>query len=500
MTLAIAITGYNLTTSALQTLYFSDDGFMTSPTDTPPNTYYEPRISAPPHFLRMLFNTAQASFGSSSGAQTPGEIIFENSDGGVDYLMWQYAFDGLPFTVRQGTIGTPVSTWTVINSGTSMDIQADNATTLSIVVNNQQQNLTLDQVRPMYGGTNVLPNGVDGTPADLMGQYKPRVYGTVLNVSPKAVNTSLLIYQCSDQANCSITQVYDNGVALTAATPYASLAALEASAPSAGYYGVFEGYFRLGSSPASQVTCDATTPGMTTVASILQQLALDSTFITSGQISSADVTAMNTAYPQTVGVWADGSTATQDLMDLIAISIGAYYNFDRFGVLRMAVLVPPSGTPSVTFDATVMEDITITAAGIPSYQVTLNYATNYTTQNQPATSVTVARRTFLSQSNLTQVASNTAVQTAWPSALTQTFTTALVNQADAVTIAAQFLAIFSRRLLMTMDIPLSQLGTLDIGSVVGFTYPRYNLPSKLMLIVGIDAGADTNVANLTLWG
>jgi hypothetical protein len=500
MTVAIEITGYNLNTNSVQTLYFSDDGFMSSPTDTPANTYYEPRISAPPHFLRTLFSTAQASFGSSSASSTPGDILFENSDGGVDYLTYQYAFNGQPFVMRVGTIGTPLSTWTVAASGTLSDIQASSNTQVSILVNDQQTNLSLPQVRPQYGGTNVLPNGIDGTPNDLMGQYIPRVYGTVQNVPPKCVNTSLLIYQVSDQSNCSITQVYDNGVALTAATPYASLAALQASAPAAGNYGVFQGYFRLGSSPASQVTCDATTPGLTTVANILQQLALDSGFIKQAAISSADVTALNALNSATVGVWADGSVSTQNLMDLIAVSIGAYYSFDRFGVLRMNQVAAPGGTAAYTIDDTVLEDIQIREAGIPSYQVTINYSTNYTVQNQPAGSVSVARRAFLSQANRTQVAKNTAVQTAWPSAGTQTFTTALINQSDATAIAAQMLAVFSRRLLMTASIPLSELGTLDIGSVVGFTYNRYNLPSKKMLIVGVDAGADTNVAALTLWG
>ena len=499
MTLAIDITGYNLSTNAVETLHFSDDGFMTSPSDTPANTYYEPRLSAPPHLTRSLFDTAQASFGASTSS-SPGEIVFENSDGGLDYLTYQYAFDGQPFVVRTGTIGTPLSTWTIIASGTLSDIQADSATTLSVVINDGQQNLSLTQVRPMYGGTNVLPNGVDGTPSDLMGQYIPRVYGTVMNVSPKCVNTSLLIYQVSDKSNCSITQVYDNGVALTAATPYASLAALEATAPQAGYYGVFQGYFRLGSTPASQVTCDATTPGLTTVANILQQLALDSGFIQQSGISSSDVSALNTANSAVVGIWADGQTTTQDLMNLVAGSIGAYYTFDKFGSLRMGIIAAPSGSPAYVIDDTVLEDIQIKQAGIPSYQVTINYATNYTVQSQPAGSVAVSRRTWISQASRAQVATNAAVQTAWPSASTQTLTTALVNQADAASIASQMLAVFARRLLMTADIPLSELGSLDIGSVVGFTYPRYNLPNKLMLIVGVDSGADVDKATLTLWG
>jgi len=187
-------------------------------------------------------------------------------------------------------------------------------------------------------------------------------------------------------------------------------------------------------------------------------------------------------------------------MDTIAGSIGAYYSFDRFGVLRMGRVTAPTGSPAVTFDDVVLEQVNIKEAGIPAYQVTINYAKNYTVQNQPAGSVTVDRRTWISQASRSQIATSAAVQTAWPSATTQSFDTALVNSADALAEANRRLALFSRRMLLTVDIDLSQLGTLDLGSVVAFSYPRYGLPSKLMVVVGVDAGADTHLATLTLWG
>ncbi|MFL9899060.1 hypothetical protein PQR71_13000 [Paraburkholderia fungorum] len=496
MTIAIDVTGYRLSDGTLQTLRFSDDGFMTLPSDTPANAYYEPRLSAPPHFARTLFNAALVSFGASQ--TTPGEIVIENSDGSADYLVTDYAFDGRPFVMRYGAIGTPFASWTVVASGTLSDIKVDNTTTVSLEVNDRLQTLALAQARPTYGGTNVLPNGVDGTVADLMGQYKPRVYGTVLNISPKCVNTSNLIYQASDQANCSITAVYDNGVALAQDADYPDLVTLQSTQPASGHYRRFQGYFRLGASPASQVTCDATTPA-TSAASIMQQIALDSGF-TAADISATDVAALNALMPAPCGVWADGQTTGQALMDTIATSVGAYYSFDRFGILRMGQIAAPSGTPVTTFDDVVLEAVNVKDAGIPAYQVVLNYAVNNTVQNQPAGSVTVDRRTWLSLATRTQTATNTTVQTAWPSATVQTFDTALINASDALAEANRRLALFGRRLLMTIDIDLSQLGTLDLGSVVAFTYPRYGLPSKLMVVVRVDAGADTHLATLTLWG
>lgn len=496
MTIAIDVTGYRLSDGTLQTLRFSDDGFMTLPSDAPANAYYEPRLSAPPHFARSLFNTAMATFGASQN--TPGEIALENSDGGADFLLTDYAFDGRPFTMRVGTIGTPFAQWTVAASGTLSDVKVSNTTTISLVVNDRLQTLALTQARPTYGGTNVLPNGIDGTANDLMGQYKPRVYGQVMNIAPKCVNTSNLIYQASDQANCTITAVYDNGVALTQDADYPDLATLQSTQPASGHYRRFQGYFRLGASPASQVTCDATA-GATSAASIMQQIALDAGF-TAADISAPDVAALNALNSAPCGVWADGQVTSQSLMDAIAVSIGAYYSFDRFGMLRMGRVSAPSGSPVVTLDDVVLEQVNVKAAGIPAYQVTINYAKNYTTQNQPAGSVSVDRRTWISQASRSQIATSAAVQAAWPSATAQSFDTVLVNPADALAEANRRLALFGRRMLMTVDIDLSQLGTLDLGSVVGFTYPRYGLASKLMLVVGVDAGADTHLATLALWG
>ncbi|MFM0628850.1 hypothetical protein [Paraburkholderia xenovorans] len=163
-------------------------------------------------------------------------------------------------------------------------------------------------------------------------------------------------------------------------------------------------------------------------------------------------------------------------------------------------MTAPTGSPVVTFDDVVLEQVNIKEAGIPAYQVTINYAKNYTVQNQPAGSVTVDRRTWISQASRSQIATLAAVQTAWPSATAQPFDTALINASDALAEANRRLALFSRRMLLSVDLDLSQLGTLDLGSVVGFAYPRYGLSSKLMVVVGVDAGVDTHLATLTLWG
>jgi hypothetical protein len=57
-------------------------------------------------------------------------------------------------------------------------------TTLSVKLRDPHQALTLPLQKNKYGGTNVLPAGIDGTANDLKDQAKPLLYGRVLNIAP----------------------------------------------------------------------------------------------------------------------------------------------------------------------------------------------------------------------------------------------------------------------------------------------------------------------------
>ncbi|WP_328716773.1 hypothetical protein VO226_16100 [Halomonas elongata] len=63
-----------------------------------------------------------------------------------------------------------------------------------------------------YDGSNVLPDGLEGTEDDIAGEPKPQVWGEVRNATPVQVNTSKLIYQVSSLSDCTVTAVYDKGL------------------------------------------------------------------------------------------------------------------------------------------------------------------------------------------------------------------------------------------------------------------------------------------------
>jgi len=494
MTIAVSIAAYRLSTGLVETLTYADDGFTTAPTDTPANAYFEPRLSDAPRLSRTMFDRA-ATFGASRSA--PGEISLVNEDGALDILLTDYAVGGRTFEVRSGTTGTPFRSWTVVTVGTLDDVKAVNGN-ISIVVHDRMTDLTKKLQRPKFAGDNVLPLGVEGTKDDLKGQYKPRVYGAVLNISAKRVNTSKLIFQVSDLATPA-SAVYDNGVSLAKGADYISQADMLANAPAAGGYRNWQGYFRLGSSPAGVLTADVST-AETRAGSLMQTIAMDAG-IPLSDINVTDVAALNAINSAACGVWADSEATGQQLMDQLAAGIGAWYVFDRNNKLRMGRIVAPVGTPVATWGDDAIQSLSIREAGIPAWHVILQYARNYTVTPQPAGSTTEARKAWLAQEYRQAERSNDATKTPWPGAEELTFLTQLINEADAITECDRLLVLYgARRLTLDVEIPLSELGVADLGSIVSLATNRYNLNGKPLLVIGMDGGADYGVAKLTLWG
>lgn len=113
-----------------------------------------------------------------------------------------------------------------------------------------------------YGGTNSGGGGVDGE-SDIKGRPLPVAFGPTFNATPVLVNAGLLIYQVHYKAlsDASSTLVVKDGlVALTQGATYADVAAMEATAPSAGQCRILNSatgvYIRLGSQPTHRLTVD----------------------------------------------------------------------------------------------------------------------------------------------------------------------------------------------------------------------------------------------------
>ncbi|WP_250501975.1 hypothetical protein [Caballeronia sp. AZ7_KS35] len=493
MIIAMEADAYHLPSGTVKTLYFSEAGFTTRPDDMPPNVYFDPVIKTPPTLDRLLFDGA-----ATSGATkvTVGNVLLVNEDGHLDALATDYAFSGRRFVVKMSDdVETPYAEWTVVMTGTLSDVSVQDSG-VSIVIEDRLADLTIGN-RPKYLGNNVLPDGIEGTKDDLKDRVKPRVYGAVQNVSALCVNTSKLIYQVSDAA-CTVSAAYDNGVALTRATDYASVADMLATAPAAGSIRCFAGYFRLGAAPVGTVTCDASSSAVR-AADILLAIAHDAA-VPDADLSLTDAAALNATNGATVGVWADSDATPQELMDLVAGSIGAWYGFDRLSRLRMGRLEAPAGSPRATWGQETQMALSIRYAGVPAWSVTINYARNYTVQTDVAGS---AARTaaWLALEYRSSVQDDATIKVPWPHADELSFDTGLSSESDAVAESQRRLALYgTRRLTLDVDIPVSELGAVDLGDVVALDTPRFGLQGKLLRVIGINSGFAHGRAALVLWG
>ena len=490
-----------------QVFRFSSQDFTTEPSDTPSNAYYDARVVNPASISRNMFSNGTTSGASRVGY---GTVELSNVDGGLDYLL-PYSFDGRSLVIKIGANGAALSTFTTVLNGTMEQVEFTFAKA-TILVRDKLAILDKPLQTNLYLGNNALPAGVEGV-ADIAKKPKPLLYGQVFNIQPIMVNSSKLIYQINDGAIASIDGVYDRGVPLTFHADEPTIADMEAHDPPAGKYTtcLASGYIRIKTVPSGLLTCDATqgaAAGNRTVAQILKAVALKGG-VSAGDIVAGDVTALDALNSSVVGVWLEGLESSINIMDMVAISIGAYYGFDAEGLFKMGRFDAPSGTANIEITSSNIISIehnrtSDTDKGIPAYRVSVSYQKNYTVQDFDLAAATLdARRNVLAQSSLTVSSEDLAIKTQYSLAATLVRDSLLVTQANAQTEATRVLALYKvSRDLYSVRIALDLTETLpDLIDVANLTLNRFGLNSgKLFKIIGIEADYSTNRATLTLWG
>lgn len=500
--IAIEITGAIDAAGTLKKFYIADAQFTTKPTDNPANTAFDPSLRDLTTYSSLFAE------GRTSGAQSvvPGELSIVNLDGQYDDWL-NYSFDGRQVVVRRGNAGDSYpSAFTTILTATCETIEI-NRSLVSLKLKDKLFRLDSIVNKNSYGGTNVLPNGVDGTAANIKGKFKPRLYGTVMSIDPVLVNTSKLTYQISDLPLASIEIVRDNGVTLIKGADYATSAAMNAAGLMMGGYVtcLAEGMFRLTSAPAGTITASATGL-LKTVGQIAKDVVLNAG-LSEAEISSADIAALEISNPAVVSMWVNGETAIQVLDELCA-TIGAGYSFDPLGVFRIGVLTVPDASSLVLLRLdTIFSDYERQASkdtGIPASEVILNYFKRYNTSYTIAGSVAADERLNLSAPYRTAKASNPAIKTQFLQASTIQADTLFTIEADALTEANRRLTLYStRRDVFTVGIPIDLLPGSDFKllSIVRLTLSRFGLSNgKRFRLLAVQLQLSANKAYLTLWG
>lgn len=514
--------------SAEVTLNFSSSGFVTGSSNLPPsgvaNTFYDPRIIQPAMIQQECWNNGRIGGSSRIGF---GTIELANTDGGLDYLT-AYAFDGREITVIVGDVtngGTPV--WTVALTG-KMAPPVIGIKTVTLYLRDRILELDKPVCTSVYAGNNSLPDGLEGTSDDIRGMRKPRVFGAVFNITPVLVNTARLIYQVNDGAISGVANVYDQGVELTKGTDYADQTDMETNAPAAGNYRVLPamGLFRINAVPSGELTCDVI-QGSAASDRTAAQLTYDIAIIaglSSGDISSTDITDLDAANSAEIGAYYNDDTTCIQAIDEIQNSVGAWWGFDRLGILRMKQWLAPSGTPVSTFTAAEIEELerVTDSNSVPTWRMQFEYLRNYTVQKIDVdTSVAADRRAILSVPNATRIESATSVKTSNPSA-TETVVNSVISGTvysvlKARTVISRNASLTSagteagrqfnlykvmrQRYDVTVFIDSTLISTINLGDVVRLQLNRFGMSSGVdFRIMGIKMDMNTKKCFLNLWG
>lgn len=507
---------YDASIPGTRTLRYATQGYVTGSSDTPANTYYEGRIQQPGNIQRTMFSQASTTGRSQIGY---GALVLVNNDGGLDHLLG-YSFAGRAITIKLGTVlpnSGGVPTWVTVLRGT-MEQAELSWQRVTIRVRDRLLDLAKPIQQTRYAGNNALPNGLEGGSDDLKGKPKPLVFGRVWNIAPPLVNTTRLIYQVHDgSALQGLGEVYDRGVPLGTGAAYVSQVDMETSAPAANEYRMWNSaagcFIRLGSTPAGLVTCDAIQGAAIanrTVGQLFNRILL-AAGIASGDISSADVTALDAVAGYECGVYAsfEYDVTPLELLDELCPSAGAWYGADALGVFRVGQIVVPTGASVGTITATDTIRIERIASrdpgvGVPAWKAKVGYRRIYNVQGDLAAGVTGPRRAFFTNEYRRVEASDAAVKTANLLSPEVEFLTALSSEADANTEAARLLTIYKTRrdiYEVSVRVDSALASVLDIGKIVTLQVSRFGMSAgKKFLIIGLRTNMRGYLFDLTLWG
>lgn len=492
--------------------YTSGEGKTTLPSETPPNVYYENRVTNPINFTRTAFSDSRVMGGGEIGF---GEIVLSNLDQEMSFLL-DYGLDGRQVVVRTGRQdGAYPADFAVLFTGT---MKAPTVSTSEVRINLKDKLALLDVPfqTNRYAGTNAAGSGKEGTADDIIGKVKPRLLGKCFEVSPVMVNTSKLIYQINDGSMTEVVTVKDKGLALPFGTDRANLAAMEATAPAAGDYDtcLAEGLIRLGAPAEGKLTVtargDNTGGYINTIGDIASRAMTSYAGIASATISSTSVASLNSAAPYEVGIFVDSERTVQDVLDDLLSGVGAWVAPDRDGDWVFGQLVAPSGTPLLTFTDYEILSLELQTSSdenksVPIYRAIVKYGKRWTqfSDTDLAATVSDADKAILTNEWRSSVATDATIQTKHLLAPELTRESLLNNTANADTEAARILALHKvRRDLVNVEVRLDEENTLlDIGSVVELETSRLGYSAgKLFYVVGITSDGARNKLMLQLWG
>lgn len=505
------------TGSAPIVLRYSLGGFVSKPTDNPPNVHYAPRLKDVGRFARHLFSPGRTM---GEGQFDLGELSFANTDGQLDQVL-TYAVDGGDVVLKRiGSKRLPLASSVAVLR--AMAEQFDGGAGSEVIrLRFYDRRRVID--KPIqtnrYGGTTTAggQGTADGT-AEMKDTLKPLVFGFARQVVPVIANPFELVLQVND-GPVEAVQLYDGGVPLLYDGDSATLAALLAANITPGHYRTCKalGYVRPGGAIRGRAayawTADVTegAAGQRNAgASVLRML----TKLGIGDPANLDLSSFATLSlqaPQEVGIWLDSETSGLSAIRQVLDSIGGWMVPDNAGRYAVGRLAAP-GTPiakirdrDIIGEAFGFTSNPDTDGGIPAHKLTLKWGKNYRVFGETDIGGCVTdgdpdRAAGLRQEYREVLVEDQAVKDLHPLAPELEIETLLRHKADAEAEAARRFALYKvNRIACGVTVPrelaeaisLNATITLDVGLLIS---------ARPMLVIGQENDHGAETSTLALWG
>ena len=170
----------------IETLYYSNVTYVTSPSDTISNIAYTPKLINSLNTSRNIFSGSRTNGLMSSELSS---IELGNSDGVLDTFFDENLVIGRNVVIKQGTTGLAYASFTTVFTGSVKEINYSDKS-VALLVENYTSKLDIPISTEKYvplGGA-----GVETFNTSLHGTRVPLCYGVAKNVKPKYVKNILV--------------------------------------------------------------------------------------------------------------------------------------------------------------------------------------------------------------------------------------------------------------------------------------------------------------------
>jgi hypothetical protein len=461
--------------TSVRTLYAASyDAFVSSPTDTPPNTPYDAKLLKGIRFSRKLSNELFGKVSSSFG-----DIELDNSDGTLTPLL-DCGFDGRRLAVYLGDQRWDKNDFEIVMIGTAADITARDYGMISIVARDALGKLDKPiQTNRIAAGPNI------GKPVPLAYGYCTNVEALYLDNTPR--------YQVHDGAIQAFVQVRERGQAVAPTTNIAA------------------GTYTMAAAPQGTMTADVQgeKSGGTfyfTAGDIIERILLTRGGLTAADLDAAAFTAFKLACPQPIGIAVKEDRSVLSVVSEIAASVGGAIGARRDGrvfVTRVEAPETVSNVIEIDQDDIIERTLRVDARELPKKAVSVGYDKRWLVQREGLAGVAIdagARAKFQEEYTVSRVVNAAVANKHLLAEEAKLFESLFANSGDADAEAGRQSLLFSViRRAESMELT-STAYALEIGTVVRFNTPNVPaLNNKRALVTEIDEEIVKASATVKVW-